>query len=43
MKAFRIIWAVVLVILTGWATSGVAAAEEPRREKLPSGLTVLVR
>jgi len=43
VKAFRIIWAVVLVILTGWATSGVAAAEEPRREKLPSGLTVLVR
>ena len=43
MKAFRIIWAVVLVILTGWATSGVAAAEEPRREELPSGLTVLVR
>lgn len=43
MKALRIIRAVALVILTGWATSGVAAAEEPRREKLPSGLTVLVR
>jgi predicted Zn-dependent peptidase len=43
VKALRIIRAVALVILTGWATSGVAAAEEPRREKLPSGLTVLVR
>ena len=43
MKALRIIRAVALVILTGWATSAVAAAQEPQREQLPSGLTVLVR
>lgn len=43
MKALRIVWAVALVVATGWATVGVAAAQEPRREKLPSGLTVLVR
>jgi predicted Zn-dependent peptidase len=34
---------VALVVATGSATIGVAAAQEPRREKLPSGLTVLVR
>ena len=43
MKAVRIIWTVALVVATGSATIGVAAAQEPRREKLPSGLTVLVR
>jgi zinc protease len=43
VTALRIIRAVALVILTGWATSGVAAAQEPRVEKLPSGLSVLVR
>jgi zinc protease len=43
VKALRIAWAVALVVATGWATVGVAAAQEPRREKLPSGLTVLVR
>lgn len=41
MKALRIIWTVALVVATG--SIGVAAAQEPRREKLPSGLTVLVR
>jgi len=43
VKAVRIIWTVALVVATGSATIGVAAAQEPRREKLPSGLTVLVR
>jgi len=43
VKAFRIIWTLALVVATGSATIGVAAAQEPRREKLPSGLTVLVR
>ena len=43
MKAFRIIWTLALVVATGSATIGVGAAQEPRREKLPSGLTVLVR
>jgi predicted Zn-dependent peptidase len=43
VKALRIVWAVALVVATGWAAGGVAAAQEPRREKLPSGLTVLVR
>jgi len=43
VKAFRIIWTLALVVATGSATIGVGAAQEPRREKLPSGLTVLVR
>ena len=43
MKALRIVWAVALVVATGWATVGVATAQEPRRETLPSGLTVVVR
>jgi predicted Zn-dependent peptidase len=33
----------LLAATMSWATVGVAAAQAPRRERLPSGLTVLVR
>jgi zinc protease len=43
VRAARIVSVAVLAVTTTWALAGVAEAQGPRREQLPSGLTVLVR
>ena len=43
MRAPRVVSTAVLAATAAWALVGVAAAQAPRREQLPSGLTLLVR
>lgn len=43
MSASRVVSTAVLAATAAWALAGVAEAQGPRREQLPSGLTVLVR
>jgi zinc protease len=43
VSASRVVSTAVLAATAAWALAGVAEAQGPRREQLPSGLTVLVR